>query len=77
MSVSGVVLLIITLLMEIGKQIRLFRKGKGLKQGDLAGMIDKTPDCISQIERGVHYPTLATLDKICDALGVDYKLVFR
>jgi len=36
----------------------------GLTQEELAGRIDRTPETISNIERGKSLPSLATLDQI-------------
>ena len=63
--------------MEIGEQIRVLRKAKGIKQADLAKLVGKSSDAISQIERGIHSPTQKTLDLICHHLGVEQKLVLR
>ena len=54
----------------IGKRVREARKNKGLTQEDLAALIDKTVETVSNIERGVKLPGLATLEDIRKALGV-------
>ena len=54
----------------IGKRVREARKNKGLTQDDLAALIDKTVETISNIERGVKLPGLATLEDIRKVLGV-------
>jgi transcriptional regulator with XRE-family HTH domain len=54
----------------IGNRVREARKNKGLTQEDLAALIDKTVETISNIERGVKLPGLATLEDIRKALGV-------
>ena len=54
----------------IGKRVREARKNKGLTQEELAALIDKTVETVSNIERGVKLPGLATLEDIRKVLGV-------
>ena len=54
----------------IGKRVREARKNKGLTQDDLAALIDKTVETISNIERGVKLTGLATWEDIRKVLGV-------
>ncbi|MFT6106057.1 MAG: transcriptional regulator with XRE-family HTH domain [Rickettsiales bacterium] len=54
----------------IGNRVREARKNKGLTQEDLAALIDKTVETVSNIERGIKLPGLATLEDIRKALGV-------
>ena len=54
----------------IGNRVREARKNKGLTQEDLAALIDKTVETVSNIERGVKLPGLATLEDIRKALDV-------
>jgi transcriptional regulator with XRE-family HTH domain len=54
----------------VGKRIREARKAKGLTQEELAEAIDKTVETVSNIERGVKLPGLATLENIRKVLGV-------
>lgn len=54
----------------LGKRIHKARKAKGLTQEDLAALIDKTVETISNIERGVKLPGLATLEDLRKALDV-------
>ncbi|MFT6077591.1 MAG: transcriptional regulator with XRE-family HTH domain [Rickettsiales bacterium] len=54
----------------IGNRVRKARKNKGLTQEELAALIDKTVETVSNIERGVKLPGLATLEDIRKALGV-------
>ena len=58
--------------MNIGDRIRLLRKSKGLTQkqlGELCGMADSA---IRRYESNRGNPTEKTLQKIADALGVDF-----
>lgn len=54
----------------VGKRIREARKAKGLTQEDLAALIDKTVETVSNMERGVKLPGLATLDGLRKVLDV-------
>ncbi len=54
----------------IGNRVREARKNKGLTQEELAALIDKTVETVSNIERGVKLPGLATLEDIRKVLGV-------
>jgi transcriptional regulator with XRE-family HTH domain len=54
----------------IGKRVREARKNKGLTQEDLAALIDKTVETVSNIERGIKLPGLATLEEMRKVLGV-------
>lgn len=55
---------------QIGKQIRLAREKHGLTQEEFAEAIDKTPQFISDLERGVYGVSIETLKKICETLQV-------
>ena len=54
----------------VGKRIREARKAKGLTQEDLAALIEKTVETVSNIERGIKLPGLATLEDIRKVLDV-------
>lgn len=54
----------------VGKRVREARKAKGLTQEDLAALIDKTVETVSNIERGVKLPGLATLEDIRKVLDI-------
>lgn len=56
--------------MNIGKHLKKLRVEKGLSIRDISKSVDLSPAAWSNIERDVNSPTLATLSKICDALGV-------
>jgi len=55
---------------RIGLQIRELRKAKGLTQDELAGMIDRSVEGLSNLERGVSLPGIDTLERLAEALSV-------
>lgn len=57
--------------MEISDRIRSLRVEKGLKQKDLAKMAGVAPNTLSRIEQGKFNPSLKTLSKLADALGIN------
>jgi len=54
----------------IGQRIREARELREMNQSDLAELIGRTQGLVSQIEAGNIYPSFATLDAICNALGM-------
>lgn len=54
----------------VGKRIYKARKEAGYTQEQLAEIIDKTVETVSNIERGIKLPGLATLEDIRKALDV-------
>ena len=54
----------------IGDNIKKLREQKGLSQKELAGMIEVNPAQYGRVENSKVEPTLKTLLKIADALGV-------
>lgn len=54
---------------EIGARIQLSRERAGLTQEQLAEAIDRSPQFISTIERGVAGPSLETVVLLCTTLG--------
>lgn len=64
--------------MTIGERIKKARKKAGLTQKALADKLGIPYQGISQYERGVRKPKLETLDRIAEALGVNFlDLVLR
>lgn len=59
-----------------GLNIKLARIKANLKQDELAEMAQVSRDTIGAIERGEKSPTVNTLGKIADALGIDIKQFF-
>ena len=54
----------------IGRRVRTARDDAKLTQELLAERIDRSPEAVSNIERGLSLPTLDTLDRIATTLGV-------
>jgi transcriptional regulator with XRE-family HTH domain len=57
--------------MDVGREIRRIREGKGWSQTKLAAAADMGVSGISQIETGARNPSAVTLWKIAEALGVE------
>ncbi len=55
---------------QLGKKIAELRHERGMSQGDFAERIRSTPQWISQLERGTRSPTVHTLCKVANVLGV-------
>ena len=53
---------------ELGDRIKQIRKSKQITQDDLAEAIGRNRTTISNIERGLHYPELATRVEIAKVL---------
>ena len=60
----------------LGKRIRELRIRKGLKQEDIADMINVDPTTISNIENGKNYPTLTNLENLLNALDSSFIEIF-
>ena len=56
--------------MEIGKAIKDIRARRGIKQRELAERMEMTPHAVSLLEAGATFPSRATINKLCKALGV-------
>jgi transcriptional regulator with XRE-family HTH domain len=61
---------------QIGEQIRHYRTKLGISQEALALMADLNPAYIGQIERGIKSPTVNTVKKIANALGINLHTLF-
>jgi HTH-type transcriptional repressor of puuD len=61
---------------EIPQRIQMLRKRCGLSIRQLATLAGVTPGIISCIERGKNSPSIATLQKILNALGTDLAAFF-
>lgn len=55
---------------QIGKRLRAFRLERQLTQEQLAEMIDRTVETISNLERGISLPSRATLHRLAQCLQV-------
>jgi len=65
------------LFMEILTQIKSRRMALGIKQEDLAEMADVSLATVKDMDRGVGNPSLKTLLKIANVLGVELVLQIR
>ena len=60
----------------VGERVQILRKRKQLSQEELASRIDIDAKSLSRLERGQHYPSLETLERIRVELEVDLKDFF-
>lgn len=64
--------------MNVGENIRKYRKEKGLTQSELAHKTSLALSTIQRYEKGHRQPTMQVLQKIADALGIPvYRLTFN
>jgi transcriptional regulator with XRE-family HTH domain len=63
--------------MDIGAKINQLRKKNGLTQEELADRCELSKGFISQIERGLTSPSIATLIDILECLGTNLKDFFN
>ena len=61
----------------LGKRIKELRKQKGLKQEQLAEIVNLEPASICNIENGYNYPSFQNLEKIITALDTTFVEVFE
>lgn len=61
----------------IGKRIQQSREQAGLTQEELAEQIDRSPQFISTIERGLAGPSLETVLHLCEVLGTSTEWILR
>ena len=54
----------------LGRRVKAAREALRLTQEELAGRIERTPEALSNIERGHSVPSLDTLEKLSTHLGV-------
>jgi transcriptional regulator with XRE-family HTH domain len=55
---------------ELGRALRLARLEQGKKQTEIAALAQISKSTLSKYETGAQCPTLATLDRLLDALGL-------
>ena len=60
---------------QFGKKLREVRLKKKLSQGDVAKILGVHRSYISGLERGVRNPSLLTVQKVAEALGVSIKKI--
>lgn len=61
----------------VAEQVREIRLARGLSQADLAKKLRTTQSAISRLEMGDMPPSLRTLRRIGDALGLELIVAFR
>lgn len=61
---------------KIGLQLQLLRKRKKLSQEVLAERVEIDAKSLSRLERGAHYPSIETLERLARELGVELKDFF-
>jgi len=61
----------------LGRRIQFFRKQRQLSQAAFAESVDLSIASLSQIERGLNYPTSETLSRIANALEVEVCELFQ
>lgn len=61
----------------IGREVRAFRKRKGITVADLSGMTNLSIGMLSKIENGNTSPSLTTLQTLANALSVPLTSFFR
>ena len=62
--------------LSLGAKVRALRKQQNLKINDLAKMTGLTSSMISQLERALISPSIATLKKICEAMNIPVSYLF-
>lgn len=62
---------------SLGTHIRKLRKKRGLTIRELSDKADLSTDFISDIERGRKEPSVTTLSKLSDALGVKISYLLK
>lgn len=62
---------------EIGRKIKLLRKSKGLSQIELAGKIGVSFQQVQKYEKGSTRISVARLQEIADAIGVNIAIFFE
>jgi transcriptional regulator with XRE-family HTH domain len=63
--------------LALGKNIKKLREKRQWSQEKLSEKADIHVSYIGQIERGMRYPSLKTLFKLADAMGVKIGEIFR
>ena len=61
---------------KIGQGIAKYRKAAGLTQEQLAAKLQVAHETVSRMERGVSMPSVMTLHRIANALGVEVQEFF-
>ncbi len=62
---------------RLGRQVASYRKAAGLTQEAVAERAKVAPETISRLERGSTVPSLKTLERVAEAMGVALKDLFE
>ena len=62
---------------KVGKRIQEIRIEKNISQQDLAAKCNFEKSNMTRLEKGNANATLSTLEKVCDALQIDYIELFK
>ena len=62
---------------KLGKNMKRIRLEKGMTQGDICRKLGLDRAYISNLESGKKNPTLATIEKIAKALGINIDELMR
>ena len=62
---------------EIGRMVRELRVARGLSQRELAARMGTTQSVVGRLEAGGSRPTIVTLDRVANALGVRLEVRFQ
>lgn len=65
------------LIEDIGKRIKQLREEKDMSMADLAKAVNVSRSLISQVEKGAAFPSLQTVEKLANALGVTMSKLFQ
>lgn len=60
---------------KVGKRIREYRQKAHISQEDLAESVGLSTTSVSNIERGLHYPSMEHFIKIANIIGVSADLL--
>ncbi|WP_406845317.1 helix-turn-helix domain-containing protein [Flavobacterium soyae] len=66
-----------TIQQKVGKRIQEIRIQKNITQQELAAKCNFEKSNMSRLEKGNANATLSTLEKVCDALQIDYVELFK
>jgi transcriptional regulator with XRE-family HTH domain len=61
----------------IGLKLRAERLARGLTQEQVAERIARTVETVSNIERGRAFPSLDTLEQMCEAVQIPFERLFE
>ena len=62
---------------RLGQKIAIYRRRAGLTQAQLARKLGVAPETLNRLERGKALPSIATIEKVAGALGVELSELFR